>query len=149
MTLTVLPTVGDLSKVIVEGNWGLGESVVSGEVTPDNFVIDKKTGKIESTINTKLKMVVYKESGTGMVKVPADLQDMPCLSEAEIREIVRIAMDVEAHFDCPQDMEWVLDADMSFPENLFWVQTRPAKFSKRKENDAEYLAELMSRVFKM
>ncbi|MEW5910179.1 MAG: PEP/pyruvate-binding domain-containing protein [Thermodesulfobacteriota bacterium] len=149
VALTVLPTVGDLSKVIVEGNWGLGESVVSGEITPDSFIVDKETGQIESVINTKSKMVVYKESGTAMVKVPYDLQDKPCLTEEELLEIVRIAKRVEAYFQSPQDMEWVLDADQKFPDNLFWVQTRPAKYSIRKENDSEYLAELMSRVFKM
>jgi pyruvate,water dikinase len=56
---------------------------------------------------------------------------------------------VETYFDMPQDMEWVFDEDMPFPENLFWVQTRPAKFSEKKEDDSEYLAELMTRIFKM
>jgi pyruvate,water dikinase len=149
VTLTVLPTTGDLSKIIVEGNWGLGESVVSGEITPDSFVVDKQSGKIESTIGTKTKMVVYQDAGTRMVKVPADMQNSACLVKTEIEEITRIAKLVEAHFDAPQDMEWVFDSDLSFPENLYWVQTRPAKFSKKKESEDEYLAELMTRVFKM
>ena len=149
VTLTVLPTTGDLSKIIVEGNWGLGESVVSGEITPDSFVVDKQSGEIESTIGTKTKMVVYKDAGTRVVKVPADMQKSACLAKAEIEEIARIAKMVEAHFDTPQDMEWVFDSDLSFPENLYWVQTRPAKFSKKKESEDEYLAELMTRVFKM
>jgi pyruvate,water dikinase len=149
VTLTVLPTTGDLSKTVVEGNWGLGESVVSGEITPDSFIVDKESGKAETTISKKTKMVVYKASGIKIVNVPEDLQHKPCLNEEELREIVRIAKDVEAHFDMPQDMEWVFDSDLSFPENLYWVQTRPAKYSQKKDNQDEYLAELMTRVFKM
>jgi pyruvate,water dikinase len=45
-------------------------------------------------------------------------------------------------------MEWVVDFDLPFPQNIFWVQARPAKFTKKKEDDAEYIAELMTRVFK-
>ncbi|OQY04752.1 MAG: hypothetical protein B6I22_08765 [Desulfobacteraceae bacterium 4572_123] len=149
VTLTVLPTTGDLSKIVMEANWGLGESVVSGEITPDSFVVDKQSGEIASTIGTKTKMVVYKDAGTHMVRVPADLQRTACLVKEEIEEIVRIAKMVEAHFDSPQDMEWVLDTDQPFPDNLYWVQTRPAKYSRQQESNADYLAELMTRVFKM
>ncbi len=149
VALTVLPTTGDFSKVVIEGNWGLGESVVSGEITPDRFVVDKETGEVHATINPKPKMVAYKERGIAVKSVPKELQDRPCLEDKEVREIVRIALGVEAHFDTPQDMEWVIDQDLSFPESLFWVQTRPAKFSKKKDKDSEYLAELMTRVFRM
>jgi pyruvate,water dikinase len=77
------------------------------------------------------------------------MQICACLGKDEIEEIVGIAKKVEAHFDTPQDMEWVIDPDQPFPDNLYWVQTRPAKFTKKKENEDEYLAELMTRVFKM
>ena len=149
-TLTVQPTTGDLTKTVVEGNWGLGESVVSGEITPDSFLVDKTSGSIvSSTISKKPRMVVYKKDGIGMVSVPAEMQDKSCIDEKELGEIVRIALEVETYFDMPQDMEWVFDDDMQFPENLFWVQTRPAKYSEKKEDDSEYLAELMTRIFKM
>jgi pyruvate,water dikinase len=149
VTLTVLPTTGDLSKIVLEGNWGLGESVVSGEITPDSFIVDKQSGEIQITIGAKTKMVVYKDAGTRMVKVPVDMQSRACLSKEEIEEIARIAKMVETHFDTPQDMEWVFDMDQPFPDNLYWVQTRPAKFTKQKESEDEYLADLMTRVFKM
>ncbi len=148
VVLTVLPTTGDTSKVVVEANWGLGESVVSGEVNPDHFLVDKETRAIESSVNRKTRMVVYRSLGTGTAEVPQDMQNQPCLSPEEILEIVRISLDVERHFNTPQDMEWVVDLDLPFPESIFWVQARPAKFSKKKESDAEYIAELMTRVFK-
>jgi pyruvate,water dikinase len=148
VVLTVLPTTGDTSKIVVEGNWGLGESVVSGEVNPDHFVVDKETKAIECNISCKMKMVVYRSSGTSTADVPQDIQNQPCLSTNEVLEIARISLDVERYFNTSQDMEWVVDLDLPFPENIFWVQARPAKFSKKKENEAEYIAELMTRVFK-
>jgi pyruvate,water dikinase len=148
VVLTVLPTIGDASKVVVEGNWGLGESVVSGDINPDQFIVDKDSGFVESTINRKTKMVVYHESGTITADVPADIQNKPCVETEELEEIVRIAKEVEIYFQCPQDMEWVLDRCQCIPENLYWVQARPAKYAKVKESESEYLAELMTRMFK-
>lgn len=149
VVLTVLPTTGDLDKVIVEGNWGLGESVVSGDIHPDQFIVSKGNGTVESTISRKTKMVVYHASGTVTADVPVPIQDRPCLEQEELLEIVRIARKTEEHFQTPLDMEWVIDQGRSFPENLFWVQARPAKYSKTKEKEAEYLAELMTRLFQV
>ena len=147
--LTVLPTTGDKSKVVVEGNWGLGESVVSGEITPDQFVVEKSTGICESTISTKNRMVCYGRTGTKIAEVPKPLQCESCLNPSELSEIVRIATDVENYFNAPQDMEWVVDQDLSFPENIYWVQARPAKYNKTKQDDSQYLADLMSQIFRM
>ena len=98
VVLTVLPTIGDLSKVVVEGNWGLGESVVSGEVNPDQFIVDKSDGTVESTVNRKTKMVVYHDGGTITAQVPAEIQEKPCVDPEELKEIVRVAKQVEDHF---------------------------------------------------
>ncbi|MEW6351022.1 MAG: PEP/pyruvate-binding domain-containing protein [Thermodesulfobacteriota bacterium] len=147
--LTVLPTTGDTSKVVVEGNWGLGESVVSGQITPDQFIVDKECGDFQCVVGDKTKMVCYHATGTRVSDVPKELRCIACLDEHELKEIVRIAKDVEHHFQMPQDMEWVLDRDLPFPENLFWVQTRPAKVSKKTQTNEDYLAELMTRIFKM
>lgn len=147
--LTVMPTTGDTSKIIIEGNWGLGESVVSGEITPDQFIVDKECGEYECTISEKQRMVCYSPTGTATGQVPKDLRCKPCLDDLELKELVRISKSVEEHFQVPQDMEWVIDHDLNFPENVFWVQTRPAKYAKVKRDDSEYLAELMTRIFKM
>ncbi|MDR3568661.1 MAG: PEP/pyruvate-binding domain-containing protein [Syntrophobacteraceae bacterium] len=149
VVLTVQPTTGDMSKVVVEGNWGLGESVVSGEINPDLFVVDKNNGCVECTLNQKTKMVVYNDSGTITTDVPLEIQNKACLDSEELNEIVRIAKEVESYFQSPQDMEWVLDCSMCCPDNLYWVQARPAKYIKAKENESEYLAELMTRIFEI
>jgi pyruvate, water dikinase len=149
VVLTVMPTTGDTSRMVIEGNWGLGESVVSGEITPDQFIVDKAAGDFQCVIGEKNKMVCFHSTGTHTKEVPRELRCQPCLDETELREIARVAKRVEDHFQVPQDMEWVVDGDLPFPENLFWVQARPAKFTQQKKDDAEYLAELMTRIFKM
>jgi len=149
VVLTVIPTTGDTSKTVVEGNWGLGESVVSGEITPDQFIVDKRCGDFECVIGSKTKMVCFERDGIRRSEVPKNLQSTPCLNQEELKEILRLSTKVEAHFQVPQDMEWVINQDLPFPDNMFWVQARPAKYTMKKENDAEYLAELMTRIFKM
>ncbi len=146
--LTVIPTTGDMDHVIIEGNWGLGESVVSGDITPDNFIVHKESGLIEKHLATKTKQVIGNGKGTAKVDVPKDKQDEPCLLDDEIRELVRISGNVEKHFGCPQDMEWVVDNDMTFPENVFWVQARPAKYTPKDKNaDVDYLVDKIAQFF--
>jgi len=149
VVLTVLPTSGDTTKVVIEGNWGLGESVVGGEITPDSFVVDKEDIKvIDRKVSTKQGMVRREASGTTYVKVPKELQEEPCLDDEEIHEITKTAIDVERHFGVPQDMEWVVDKDLPFPENIFWVQARPARFTKtEKAENIDYIIDLMVRIF--
>ena len=150
VALTVVPTVGDLDKVVIEGNWGLGESVVSGEINPDRFVVDKKTSRVEKHLNRKTKQVVFMPEGTALAEVPPELQDRPCLEDREILEIARIAQHVERHFGVPQDMEWVVDRDLPFPENIVWVQTRPARYTRRDARaDTEYLLDRMTQLFRL
>ena len=148
--MTVIPTTADESRVVIEGNWGLGESVVSGEITPDNFIVDKGTRSIEKNVTKKTRYVIFNGKGTMKADVPAEIQEKACLEDAEIREIVRIALDVEKHFGAPQDMEWVVDKDLKLPDSLFWVQTRPAKYTpKRADADADYLVDQMALLFRM
>jgi pyruvate, water dikinase len=149
VVLTVSPLTGDTDRAVIEGNWGLGESVVSGEITPDHFDVDKATLAIEKDVHRKVRWVVPTASGTAKADVPAELQDEPCLTDGEIRELVRVALGVEKHFGVPQDMEWVVDQDLPFPENVFWVQARPAKYTPKKKGDeTDYLVDQMARLFR-
>jgi pyruvate,water dikinase len=148
--LTVLPTAGDLDRAIVEGNFGLGESVVSGEITPDSFVIHKNEMCIESrSVAEKTKMVVYGPCGTTVEDVPPELKCASCVEDRELLEIVRIAKEVEQHFGNPQDMEWVVDKRFAFPENIFWVQARGAKYTKKEAGkDQDYVIDMMLQLFR-
>lgn len=150
VVLTVVPTTGDLERVVIEGNWGLGESVVSGEMNPDSYTVDKSSLSIEKKISTKTRWVVSNGNGTLRAEVPLHLQDVPCLEDPEILEITRIAKNVETYFGVPQDMEWAVDQDLPFPESVVWVQARPAKYTpKAKDADTDYLVDQMARLFRL
>ena len=148
--LTVLPTNGDVDRAVIEGNWGLGESVVSGEMTPDNFIVNKASLAIEERqVHQKTRWVIASGNGTVKADVPEHLQQLPCLDDQEIGELVRIALHVEKHFGVPQDMEWVVDRDLPFPENIIWVQARAARYTpQRKEAGVDYIVDQMAQLFR-
>jgi pyruvate,water dikinase len=124
---TLNPIDGDISRVVIEGSWGFGEAVVSGAVTPDKFVVDKVVFEIsERTISLKHIECVYDaEQGVIHCDVPQSRQSTPCIEDQEIKELVRVAKRIEDHYGSPQDIEWAIDKDFSFPENIFIVQSRP------------------------
>lgn len=145
VAFTMHPTTMDDTKIVIEGTWGLGESVVGGAVSPDRIVVDKNTGEIEIHVNPKLKQVVYQEKGTQVVDVPLELQNVPCLNEEEIRLLAELAKSVEKYYGVAQDIEWVFDDELDPARNLFLVQARNISVVKEKKKDAEQIADLMLR----
>jgi pyruvate,water dikinase len=125
---TINPVTGDPNQIVIEGNYGLGESVVSGAVTPDEFIVDKRTMKIvERRIATK-KVMYARDLNTGKtvhLDVPAEKQNLPCLTDEEVSKLAELAKNIEQHYGKPQDIEWAVDSDLNFPENIFIVQSRP------------------------
>ncbi len=83
--MTANPTSGDTGEMVMESNWGLGESVVSGVINPDRFNVGKKDLTITRVINKKLKKVVPAGDGTEMIDVPTELQELPSLTDDEVR----------------------------------------------------------------
>ncbi len=125
---TLDPVNGDPSKVVIEGSWGLGETVVSGSVTPDRFVVDKVTLEInERVISHKGIECVYDPNRGEVVhsEVVPDRSDLCCLEREEVMELTRVAKLIEEHYGLPQDIEWAIDRDLPFPDNVFIVQSRP------------------------
>jgi pyruvate,water dikinase len=122
------PNTGDRSVVVVEGSWGLGSAIVSGEVTPDKYVVGKITGEIVSrTVSLKMRMHRPNAAGAGVIdeEVPDDQQNAACLSDDELQALVDIAKRVERHYNCPQDIEWAIARDQPPGENVFLLQSRP------------------------
>src|SRR5215471_12019409 len=109
------PVTGDRSVVAIEGTWGLGSALVSGDVTPDSFVISKITGEITGRrVSSKGQMHSYLPNGLGVsvTDTPPDLRDRACLTDDEIRALAALGGRVETHYGTPQDIEWaVLDDD--------------------------------------
>lgn len=132
---TLNPANGDRSKIMIEGNWGLGESVVSGSVTPDGWLIDKVVFEVISrTVSPKqLEYVVDLSGKVVRTSIEPDRQNIPCLTDGEALELARGGKRIEQHYGVPQDIEWVVDKDLPFPENVFFVQTRPETIWSKKE----------------
>jgi pyruvate,water dikinase len=133
---TLDPANGDVSQVLVEGNWGLGESVASGEVTPDQFKVNKITKEIghRHISHKHLECIPDPDGGIAkMVPIEDGRSDKSCVTDEELREIVRISRLIEDHYAGPQDIEWAIDHDLAFPENVFIVQTRPETVWSQKE----------------
>jgi pyruvate, water dikinase len=135
------PLTGDRSVICLDSSWGLGSAVVSGDVTPDSFMVSKVTGEItRRTVASKTTWHQPDPSGSGVLEteVPGNLQDVPSLSDEEIAELVAIARSVEAHYGSPQDIEWAVSRSAAGGENVFLLQSRPETVWAQK--DAERAA---------
>ncbi|HEY6277797.1 MAG TPA: PEP/pyruvate-binding domain-containing protein [Streptosporangiaceae bacterium] len=118
------PVTGDTSVVVLEASWGLGSALVSGDVTPDRYVVSKVTGEIVSrVVASKLRHHQRDPAGPGVClrDVPPALRDVPCLDDAEIRALAGLGRTVAGHFGAPQDIEWAIDAS----GRIMLLQSRP------------------------
>ena len=108
-------------EVVISANWGLGESVVAGEVTPDVAVIDRASGTLVSyQVGSKEMMTVADGTATRAAGTPADLRSAAVLSPAQAVELARVGLAIEKLYDEPMDIEWALAAG-----GLSVVQARP------------------------
>lgn len=129
---------GFRNVVLINASYGLGEYIVKGAVTPDEFYVFKPTLKegfpavISSRVGTKEKKLVYAASSgkatRNVVVSPADRQKL-CLSQAEVLQLARWGMQIEEHYNRPMDMEWAKDGETN---ELFIVQARPETVVARK-----------------
>ena len=125
---TVEPVTSDPHKVTIEAVYGLGEAIVSGEVSPDLYLVEKETLNVLSSETVAQERMLVRSSGSNgaheganeWVAVPGENRDRVKLSEAEIKELARIGRDVEAHYGKPQDIEWAYEHGQ-----FMLTQTRP------------------------
>jgi pyruvate, water dikinase len=125
---TCSPTTGDRSVIAVEGSWGLGSAIVSGDVTPDSYTVSKVTGEVlRRAVAAKLKLHQMDDRGSGVVvaDVPGPLRERPCLTDDEIRELARLGRQVEEHFGVPQDIEWAIADEGG---TVLLLQSRPETY---------------------
>ncbi|MEM4489577.1 MAG: phosphoenolpyruvate synthase [Desulfurococcaceae archaeon] len=158
---TLHPVTGDEKVIVIEGSWGLGESVVGGKVTPDEFVVERGSFKIvEKRINNKTFMITFDpkygrnvhlrwddEKKTWIaeegIEVTAPLAkiarpDGNALTEDEVRRLAELAELIYKHYGRHMDIEWAIDLDIPFPHNVFIVQARPETvWSAKKEKEAK------------
>ena len=118
---TANPANGRRNETVVSAAWGLGESVVSGSVTPDSIVVEKETGRVISRETAdKEVMTVYTQSGTEERPVPDTRRRQPVLDDEAAAKLARYGTRVEELYGSPQDVEWALSDG-----ELFILQARP------------------------
>jgi pyruvate,water dikinase len=141
---TCNPVSGDRSMVAINASWGLGLSVVGGEVTPDDYLVSKVTGEIvRETISDKHIQYVSGPAGAQRVEVDEARRREPSLNHAAIARLIEVGRSVERHFGAPQDIEWAFDRD----DELFVLQSRPVTALAKKTEAPDPPSSAMSMIF--
>lgn len=138
VAFTLNPSDGDRSTVAIDSAWGFGEGVVSGEVTPDNYLVDKVLFEI-SKRRVAVKEVEFALTDHDTVeKVPLEGEraSAASLTDPQIKAIARLARTAEKHYGCPQDIEWAVDMDLPDGENVVLLQSRPETVWSKKAAEA-------------
>ncbi len=118
---TAHPITGRRDHVVVNASWGLGEAVVSGQVTPDTLILDKGERSVVSReINDKTVMTVRSDEGSEEQPVPSELRSRPALDDAAALELLALAARIEALYGQPMDIEWA-----RVEEGFAILQARP------------------------
>ena len=131
---TVNVATGDDQNILMEAAWGLGEYVVQGTVTPDNYTVCKKTHKIiEKNVNGQDVKLVRKAGGDCEEQmVPLDEQNEQKLTDEQIIELAGYARKIEEHYGCYMDMEWGVDER----DGKLWIlQARPETVWSRRNKE--------------
>jgi pyruvate,water dikinase len=125
---TIHPANGDRSVIVIDSNFGFGESVVSGEVTPDHFVVNKITLDIIARTISQKQMcytVDPKTQTSQAFDVPFERQKVQSLIDDEITELAWMGKQIEKHYGRPMDIEWAVDKGLPAGGNIFILQARP------------------------
>lgn len=141
---TINPVTGNRDEIVIEGNFGLGETVVSGAVNPDDYVLDKATGTIKERRIAKKTIKYVRDPKTGKtihLDIPEEEQKISCLSDVELAKLAELAKRIEKHYGKPMDIEWAIDADLEFPENIMLVQARPETIFGTKNLEGQKMEE--------
>lgn len=126
---TIDPTNNDKETAVIDAGYGLGEAIVSGSITPDRYLVDKKTLRIkERNVNRQTWKIVKVKDANQHIRIPQSLQEKQKLSDEEIIELTHYAVKIEDHYQKPQDTEWAID-DLG---KIYFVQSRPVTTTTKK-----------------
>ncbi|RKD30572.1 phosphoenolpyruvate synthase [Thermohalobacter berrensis] len=136
---TANPITNDSKEIMINASWGLGESVVSGTVTPDEFIVNKEgLSIVEKNIAEKNTMIIEKEEGIGTIEVKVkdilgeNAVNAQCISDEEVKNLANSGITIEKLYNSPQDIEWAIDNDT---EELYILQSRPITTLKDKKEE--------------
>jgi pyruvate,water dikinase len=142
---TIEPLTSDASKIVIEAIYGLGEGLVSGEITPDLYIIDKEdTAVVSRKISRQERKLARNDKDNGQnpntwQTVLPSIQEKQKISDDEITKLAEIAKRIEDHYQSPQDIEWA-----SKDDKIYIVQTRPVTTVKEtSEEESEINAPVL------
>ncbi|NWN89477.1 MAG: PEP/pyruvate-binding domain-containing protein [Micrococcaceae bacterium] len=140
VAMTLDPTNGDRSKITVDASYGVGETVVSGTVTPDNIQLDKVTlDIITEHIGEKHVELICDAATNSLIErdVEEARQHVRSLTDDQLTAVAQLAKRAEKHYGTPQDIEWSVDADLPDGENILLLQSRPETVHSAKKPAAK------------
>lgn len=121
---TLEPVSGSKDKVVINASWGLGEAIVSGQINPDEYIVEKGSLRILGKNIVKKKRKIVSDTvkgGTKWVMISEKMQDQPVLTDEEIIRLSKYGIQIEKHYGVPQDIEWALNDK----GRIFILQARP------------------------
>ena len=127
---TVNPVNKKENEMQINASFGLGESVVSGRVTADSYIIDKSGNIIEVNIGSKETQIIYGDKETVEVSVNPDKRKTRALNDREILELMKCGLEIEKHYGMPMDIEWAIKNDI-----VYILQARAITTLKNSKND--------------
>jgi len=131
---TVNPVTQDAHEVLIESSYGLGEAVVSGSITPDEYIIDKSSLDVKKqTVSKKTWMYVrdVQKMETKQVDVPLERQQESSLLPNQLKGLAQYALAIEKHYQKPQDIEFALEKGKIYITQSRPITTLKAKFEQR------------------
>ncbi len=120
---TVDPATNDPNVLVIEAAWGLGEVVVSGEVTPDRYEVDKRSLAVVDRAIGRKDFMLVRDPRTGetvRVALSEDKANAAVLTDREVHDLAELGIRDEKHYGAPQDAEWAIEKG-----KIYLVQTRP------------------------
>ena len=119
---TADPITGSRSSMVIEACFGLGEALVSGKVTPDRFVVDKKKLNLLSRkiSEKKIERVLDRHGTIKERAIPKERSLACCLDKKQVKRLAKFARKIETEFGSPQDIEWAIRNN-----KIFLLQSRP------------------------
>lgn len=118
---TINPITKDSTEIMIEAGFGLGEMIVQGMITPDNFIYNKKLKEVtNSDIQIQNVMMVFKDGDNQEISVPEGKKDKASLAEEQIEELATLGIKIEDHYGMPMDIEWAMESG-----KIYIVQARP------------------------
>ena len=141
VAFSVHPVTGKSDRIVIEANWGWGEAVVQGLVTPDHVEVGKADGRILKHDVSRKDIVSAFDFAAGVVveiPMPTRLRERACLDEEQISAIAAAVLEIESRYGYPVDVEWVVSRHRRPGEPVSIVQSRPVTTAVEQASPSAY-----------